>query len=111
MLPIYTEDLYGDRVERSEKINFFLTHTKSRGVRIEDKPKNCKEPCLEQSDLFSTTQTRIKTTKCNNFPLSNPYFMIIPHSKTLEKWNCQKSLVVPFSFPWPPPGDKQTNPC
>lgn len=46
-------------------------------------------------------QTRIKITKCNNFLLSNPYFMIIPYYKHWKKWNCQKSLVVPFSFPWP----------
>lgn len=50
---IYTEDFEGYKVERSEKNDFsYPPHWQSQGVRIEDKPDNCKETCLEQSDLF-----------------------------------------------------------
>lgn len=52
--------------------------------------------------FFFTTQIRIKTTKRNSFPLSNPYFMIIPHSKTLGKMELSKESCCSIFLPLAP---------
>lgn len=86
-------------------------HWRSKGVRIEDKPGNCKETCLEQSDLFFfTTQIRIKTTKCNSFPPIQSILHDYPSLQNIGKNGTVKTVFHFLSF-GPPPGDKQTNLC
>lgn len=101
---IYTEDLEGYKVARckKKKKNDLVPHWQSKGVRIEDKAWELQKMSgtIRPFFFFFTTQIRIKTTKCNSFPLSNPYFMIIPHSKTLEKVELPKescSIFLPLA--------------
>lgn len=41
-------------------------------------------------------------TQCNNFTLSNPYFMIILYSKTLGKMKLSKESCCSIFFPLAP---------
>lgn len=81
---------------------FFIPPTQSQGVRIEDKPDNCQETCLEQSDLFFfTTQIRIKTTKCNSFPPIQSILHDYPSLQNIGK-KMELSKLCSIFFPLAP---------